>query len=277
MIQAKNPTTPGQRGMINVRAKGLTTSKPLKSLTRVKKQNAGRNNQGRITVRHRGGGAKRFYRVVNFALAEGTSAVVEQLEYDPNRSALIARIKDQATGERHYMLAPNGLKIGQVIQSGADAPLLPGNRLPLSAIPLGSTIHNIELTLGRGGQLARGAGASAQLTAKEDTYAQVKLPSGEVRQLDIRAQATIGVVGNEQRQNRKLGKAGRRRRMGWRPSVRGLAMNAADHPMGGGEGKGKGGNHPQSPWGQPTLGYKTRKAKPSDKLIVRSRHLGRRG
>jgi large subunit ribosomal protein L2 len=276
MIKAKNPTTPGQRGTIEAKPRGLTTREPLKGLTSVRKQRSGRNNQGRITVRHRGGGAKRFYRLVNFALPEGTSAVVEHIEYDPNRSALIARIKDQA-GRYHYMLAPAGLKTGQTIESGPTAPLNPGNRLPLSAIPLGTTIHNIELTLGRGGQLARGAGASAQLTAKEETYAHIKLPSGEVRQVDIRAQASIGAVGNEQRQNRKLGKAGRVRRMGIRPTVRGVVMNATDHPHGGGEGKGKGGNDPRSPWGQPTLGYKTRKPKPSDKLIIRSRHKGRRG
>lgn len=276
MIKAKNPTTPGQRGMVEVKSSVITTNKPLRSLTRPKHQRAGRNNQGRITVRHRGGGAKRFYRVVNFDLPSGTSAVVEQIEYDPNRSANIARIKDQ-DGKYHYVLAVSGLKQGQTIESGTEVPLAPGNRLPLGSIPLGTTIHNLELTPGRGGQLVRGAGASAQLTAKEETYATVKLPSGEVRQLDIRAQATIGVLGNEQRQNRKLGKAGVRRRQGWRPSVRGVVMNAADHPHGGGEGKGKGGNDPHTPWGQPTLGYKTRKAKKSDKSIVRSRHVGRRG
>lgn len=276
MIQVKKPTTPGQRGMVTFKPEGITTNKPLKSLTRVKKQRAGRNAQGRITVRHRGGGAKKFYRLVNFNLPIGLEAVVEHIEYDPNRSALIARIKEQ-DGTYHYILAAQGMKVGQTIASGPEAPLAPGNRLPLSSIPLGTTIHNVELLAGRGGQLVRGAGLGAQLTAKEDAYAQIKLPSGEVRQVDIRAQASIGVVGNEQRQNRKIGKAGARRRAGWRPTVRGIVMNAADHPHGGGEGKGKGGNDPKSPWGQPTLGYKTRKSKSSDKLIVRSRHKGRRG
>jgi large subunit ribosomal protein L2 len=275
MITLKRPITPGQRGMVSVKSDAITTNKPVKSLTTTKKQNAGRNAQGRITTRHRGGGAKKFYRQVNFGLADGIKATVLHIEYDPNRSADIARLKDES-GRLHYVLAVSGLKIGREIESGPKAPLLPGNRLPLSAIPLGSVIHNIELTPGRGGQLVRSAGLSAQLSAKEEGTAQVKLPSGEVRQLDIRAQATLGMVGNEQRQNRKLGKAGARRRAGWRPTVRGVVMNAADHPHGGGEGKGKG-NDPKSPWGQPTLGYKTRKPKASDKAIIRSRHKGRRG
>lgn len=274
-IQSKNPVTPGMRGMTSTDTAMITARKPLKALISSGKRGSGRNNQGRITVRHRGGGAKRFYRHVSFNLPSGTAARIEQIEYDPNRSARIARVKAQ-DGIFYYVLAGSEMSVGQTINAAPDAPIVAGNRLPLEAIPLGAVIHNIELRPGGGGQLVRSAGLGAQLVAKEGAYAQIKLPSGEVRMIDIRAQATLGSVGNDQHQNVKLGSAGRKRRMGWRPSVRGIVMNAVDHPHGGGEGKGKGGNNPQSPWGQPTLGYKTRRSKKSDSLIIRSRHVGKR-
>lgn len=274
-IKTINPTTPGRRGMTTADLSDITTKKPLKSLLAPRKQRAGRNNSGRITVRHRGGGAKRFYRIVNNNLALGTKATIEQIEYDPNRSARIARIKD-STGKYHYIIASANMRVGQAIESGVDAPITSGNRLPLDALPLGSVIHNIEIHPGKGGQMVRSAGTSAQLVAKEGEYAQVKFPSGEVRRIDIRCTASLGPVGNDQHQNVKLGSAGRKRRMGIRPTVRGMVMNAVDHPHGGGEGKGKGGNDPRTPWGQPTLGYKTRRRKSTDKYIVRSRHQGKR-
>lgn len=275
-IRMYHPTTPSRRGMTSPDVSMLSSKRPLKTLLSPRKQRSGRNNQGKVTMRHRGGGAKRFYRHINFSLPVGTVATVEQIEYDPNRSARIARVVDDS-GKRHYIIAAQGLKIGQVIHSGNDVGIKTGNRLPLSAIPLGAVVHNIELRAGSGGQLVRSAGLGAQLVAKEGVYAQLKLPSGEVRLVDIEAQASLGVVGNDQHQNVKLGNAGRRRRKGRRPHVRGIVMNAADHPHGGGEGKGKGGNNPRSPWGQPTLGYKTRKPRSSDRLIVKSRHAGKRG
>jgi large subunit ribosomal protein L2 len=260
----------------------VTTNRPLKSLTVVKKRTNGRNNQGRITVRHRGGGARRFIRIMNFKLAPGTTAVIEAIEYDPNRSANIARIKD-SNNTYHYVLAASGMKVGQTLESSEEAPIEIGNRLPLKNIPVGSTIHAIELQLGKGAQMVRSAGASAQLAAKEGDYAQIKLPSGEVRLVNINCTASIGAVGNEQHQNVKIGSAGRKRHMGFRPSVRGVVMNAADHPHGGGDGGrhgiGGGKNHgaaPRTPWGQKTLGYKTRRRKSSNKFIVRSRHESKR-
>jgi large subunit ribosomal protein L2 len=227
-------------------------------------------------MRHRGGGAKRFYRQVNFDLPALVELTIEQIEYDPNRSARLARVVDQ-NGQRHYVLAAQGFKVGQTLSVGEEVSVKTGNRLPLSSVPLGSVVHNIELKPGRGGQLVRSAGLGAQLVTKEGALAQLKLPSGEVRAVPIEAQATLGAVGNDQHQNIKLGSAGRRRRKGRRPHVRGIVMNAADHPHGGGEGKGKGGNDPRSPWGQPTLGYKTRTRQQSDRFIIRSRHLGKRG
>lgn len=270
------PTTPARRGMSSQDFDTITTKKPVKSLLVVKNRGSGRNNQGRITTRHQGGGAKQFYRLVNFALAPGTSATVEHIEYDPGRSARIARIKDQA-GKYHYVLAPASLKPGDKVESGDDASFKTGNRLLLKNIPLGSSIHAIELTPGRGAQLVRSAGNSAQLMAKEGDYAQVRLPSGEVRQVSINAMASIGVVGNEQHQNVKIGKAGRNRHKGIRPGVRGVVMNAVDHPHGGGDG----GRHgmakaPRTPWGQKTLGYKTRTRKSTTKYIIRSRHAAKR-
>jgi large subunit ribosomal protein L2 len=281
-VKNYNPTTPARRGMSSQDFDGITTKKPLKSLITIKKGAVGRNNQGRITTRHRGGGVRRYYRILNFKLAPGTTATIEQIEYDPNRSARIARIKDQS-GQYHYVLAAKGMRVGSKIISDVEAPVERGNRLPLKSIPNGTVIHAIELQPGRGAQLVRTAGASARLVAKEDDYAQVRLPSGEVRMINIECTASIGVIGNEQHQNVQIGKAGRKRHMGFRPSVRGVVMNAADHPHGGGDGGrhgvGGGKNHgsaPKTPWGQKTLGYKTRRRKISTKFIVRTRHQGKR-
>lgn len=281
-IRTYKPVTPGLRGMTTQDFSSITTKKPLPSLLRVKNRNNGRNNQGRITVRHHGGGAKKFYRLVNFNLPAGIEAVVEQIEYDPNRSARIARIKDQ-TNTYHYIIAASNMKVGQKIVTGENAPIESGNRLMLKNIPVGSMIHGVELLPGKGAQLARSAGNSAQLVSKEDAYCQVRLPSGEVRIVLSQCMASMGVVGNEQHQNIKLGKAGRSRHKGIRPSVRGVVMNAADHPHGGGDGGrhgiGGGKNHgssPKTPWGQKTLGYKTRRRKSTTKFIVRSRHLAKR-
>jgi len=254
----------------------ITSKKPLRSLLAPKKGPVGRNNQGRITTRHKGGGAKQHYRIVNFKLPAGTNAAVEHIEYDPNRSARIARIKDQE-GKYHYVLAVRGMKPGKKFIVSDEASIESGNRLPLASIPAGTTVHSLELQPGRGAQIVRSAGTGAQLVAKEDDYAQVRLPSGEVRLFKVDCMATIGTVGNEQHQNIKIGKAGRKRHMGIRPTVRGVVMAAADHPHGGGDG----GRHgtakaPRTPWGQKTLGYKTRRRKSTTKLIVRSRHQGKR-
>jgi large subunit ribosomal protein L2 len=253
----------------------ITTNKPLRSLTVIKKGPVARNNQGRITTRHRGGGVRRYYRIMNFKFAPG-KATVEQIEYDPNRSARIARIKDDS-GRYHYILAAKGMKVGTKLNSGEESPIETGNRLPLKNIPTGTVIHAIELQPGRGAQMVRTAGAGAQLLAKEEDYVQVRLPSGEVRLINANCTASIGTVGNEQHQNVQVGKAGRKRHMGIRPSVRGVVMAAADHPHGGGDG----GRHrmarpPTTPWGQKTLGYKTRRRKTSNKFIVRTRHQGKR-
>lgn len=275
-IKTYKPTTPGRRGMTSQDTQQITVKKPVRSLLVPKKQKSGRNNLGRITVRHRGGGARKFYRLVNFNLPAGTKAIVEHIEYDPNRSARIARIKDQ-DGRYHYVLAGSTMRPGQKIMSGEDAPIEAGNRLPLQNIPVGSTIYAIELQPGKGAQLVRSAGNSAQLMAKEGDYAQVRLPSGEVRMVSIKVTATIGSVGNEQHQNVKTGKAGRTRRKGIRPTVRGVVMNAADHPHGGGDGGRHGtAKDPRTPWGQKTLGYKTRRRKSTTKFIVRSRHAAKR-
>jgi len=275
-IKQYNPTTPARRGMTSQDFDGITTRKPLKSLTVIKKSTAGRNNNGRITTRHRGGGVKRFYRIMNFQLAPGTVATVEHIEYDPNRSARIARIKDQH-GLYHYILADNTMKVGKQITSGEDAAIEISNRMPLSKIPTGTMIYNLELQPGKGGQAVRSAGTKAQLMAKEGDYAQVKMPSGEVRRFRVECMATLGVVGNEQHQNVKIGSAGRKRRMGIRPTVRGVVMNAADHPHGGGDGGRHGtGKAPRTPWGQLTLGYRTRRRKSTSKMIVKSRHEAKR-
>jgi len=275
-IRPYKPTTPAQRGMTTQDFAQVTAKKPLKRLVVIKKGSVGRNNQGRITTRHRGGGARRYYRLVNFKLAGELTGVVEQIEYDPNRSARIARVKDDA-GSYHYILATKSMKPGSKFSVGEEVSIDQGNRLPLKNIPTGTVIHAIEMQPGRGAQLARTAGAGAQLVAKEDKYAQVRLPSGEVRMLSIDCLATIGSVGNEQHQNIQVGKAGRKRHMGIRPTVRGVVMAAADHPHGGGDGGRHGtAKDPRTPWGQKTLGYKTRSRKASNKFIVRSRHEGKR-
>jgi large subunit ribosomal protein L2 len=275
-VKQYKPTTPGRRGMTSQDTSEITTKKPLRSLIVAKRAQNGRNNQGRITTRHKGGGVRRHYRLINFNLQAGLTATVEHIEYDPNRSARIARIKDN-TGAYHYILAAKDLKQGQQIASGEEAAIENGNRLPLKNIPIGSTIHAIELTPGKGAQMVRSAGNGAQLMAKEGDYAQVRLPSGEVRLVRLECTASMGVIGNEQHQNIKIGKAGRKRKMGVRPTVRGVVMAAADHPHGGGDG----GRHgtakaPRTPWGQKTLGYKTRTRKSTQKFIVKSRHAAKR-
>lgn len=275
-IQQYNPTTPARRGMTSQDLSEITTRKPLKSLIKSKKQNAGRNNTGRITVRHRGGGVKRHYRLLNHKLADGLELTVEEIEYDPNRSARIARVKDQH-GLYHYVLADTAMTKGKKIASGTEAPIEASNRMPLSRIPVGTQIYAIEISKGKGAQMVRSAGAKAQLMAKEGEYAQIKLPSGEVRRVRLENDATIGVVGNVQHQNVKIGSAGRNRRKGIRPSVRGVVMNAADHPHGGGDGGRHGsGKPPRTPWGQLTLGFRTRRRKDTGKLIIRSRHEAKR-
>ncbi len=274
-IKTFRPVTPGQRGMAGQDFSSVTTKKPLKSLTSVKRRAVGRNNQGRITTRHRGSGVKHHYRIVNFKLAAGTSATVEHIEYDPNRSARIARIKDQ-DGNYHYILATKGMKPGRKVTSGEEAQIKSGNRLKLRNMPTGTVVHAIELQPGRGGQLVRSAGAGAQLAAKEGNYAQLRLPSGEVRMVTLDAMATVGVVGNDQHQNVRLGKAGNMRHRGIRPTVHGKAMNPADHPMGGGEGKSGPGRIPRTPWGKVAIGLKTRHRRTSNKFIVRSRYQSKR-
>jgi len=271
-----NPTTPARRGMTSQDMSEVTTNKPLKSLVKSKKQNAGRNNTGRITVRHRGGGVKRHYRLVDHKLAAGLTLTVEEIEYDPNRSARIARVKDQ-TDTYHYILADTSMSKGKVIVTGDEAPIESSNRITLSRIPIGTQIYAIEITPGKGAQMVRSAGTSAQLMAKEGDYAQVRLPSGEVRRFRMEATAAIGVVGNVQHQNIKIGSAGRNRRKSIRPGVRGVVMNACDHPHGGGDGGRHGtGKPPVTPWGQLTLGYRTRRRKDVSKLIVKSRHDAKR-
>jgi large subunit ribosomal protein L2 len=275
-IKAYNPTTPARRGMTSQDMSQVTTRKPLKSLLKSKKQNAGRNNTGRITVRHRGGGVKRHYRLMNHNLAAGLTVTIEEIEYDPNRSARIARVKDQH-GTYHYILADTSMTKGKVVVSGPDAPIESSNRMPLANIPVGSQIYAIEMHSGKGAQMVRSAGTKAQLMAKEGDYAQVRMPSGEVRKFRLENTAALGVVGNVQHQNIKIGSAGRNRRKGIRPSVRGVVMNAVDHPHGGGDGGRHGpGKAPRTPWGQLTLGYRTRRRKDVAGLIVRSRHDAKR-
>src|SRR3989440_10675930 len=271
-IRQYRPTSPGRRGMSVSTFEEITKTKPEKSLTVKLQKHAGRDNQGKITTRHRGGGAKRAYRIIDFKRNKlGVPARVAAIEYDPNRTARIALIhyKD---GEKRYILAPLGLKVGDQVLSGPDAPIRVGNSLPLQRIPVGSTIHNIELTLGRGGQLVRSAGTSAQLLAKEGDYAVVRMPSGELRRIHVRAVATLGQVGNLEHENESGGKAGRSRWLGKRPTVRGSTMNPTDHPHGGGEGKTGPGGNPKTPWGKPAPGLRTRKPKKaSNKLIIRRR------
>lgn len=271
-LKIYRPTSPGRRGMSGYTFEEITKSKPEKSLLVPLRRKAGRNNQGRITVRHHGGGVKRRLRIIDFKRDKfGVPGRVAAVEYDPNRSARIALIY-YVDGEKRYILAPIGLNVGDIIKSGGDAEIKPGNALPLKLIPTGTQIHNIEMQKGKGGQMVRSAGASAQLMAKEGDYALVRLPSNEVRRVRSECLATIGQVGNIDHQNISIGKAGRKRWMGWRPTVRGSAMNPNDHPHGGGEGRSPiGMPGPKTPWGKPALGYRTRKRKPSDKMIVRRR------
>ena len=273
-IKKYNPTTPGLRGMTVSTFEEITCTTPEKSLTVTLKKHSGRNSRGKITVRHRGGGYRPKYRIVDFKRnKDGIPGKVATIEYDPNRTANIALI-NYADGEKRYIIAPNKLNVGDVIVSGADADIKIGNALPLANIPVGTIIHNVELKPGKGGQMVRSAGNGAQLMAKEGQYAQVRFPSGEVRKVRIECRATIGEVGNLDHQNIQIGKAGRKRHMGIRPTVRGSVMNPNDHPHGGGEGKaGIGRVSPVTPWGKPALGYKTRKKKKaSNKYIVKRRN-----
>lgn len=272
-IKSYKPTTPSRRHMTVNAFVEITTDKPEKSLLVAKNRTAGRNAQGKITVRHRGGGAKRKYRIIDFKRnKDNIPARVATIEYDPNRSAFIALVV-YADGEKRYILAPVGIKVGDVLVSGPNADIKPGNALPLQNIPVGTFIHNIELAAGKGGQMVRSAGTSAQLMAKEGNYATLRLPSGEMRYVRIECRATIGTVSNQTHEIIKIGKAGRKRHMGIRPTVRGSVMNPVDHPHGGGEGRTPIGRPaPVTPWGKPALGYKTRKTKKySDRLIIKGR------
>ena len=271
-VKKYKPTSPGRRGMTSYTFEEITKTKPERTLVKPLRKKAGRNSYGRVTVRHRGGGHKRKLRIVDFKRNKhGIPAKVAAIEYDPNRTARLALL-NYKDGEKRYIIAPLGIKVGDVLVSGPDAEVRPGNALPISNIPTGTMIHNIEMREGAGGQIARSAGASAQLMAKESGYAQIRLPSGEVRLIRLKCYATIGQIGNTDHGNVKLGKAGRKRHMGIRPAVRGVAMNPNDHPHGGGEGKSPiGMPGPKSPWGQPTLGYKTRRNKSTGKYIVRRR------
>lgn len=275
-IKAYRPITPAQRQKTTEDYDQITTNKPMKSLLRAKKQQAGKNNTGRITVRHRGGGVKRHYRMMTYNLPKDLTLTVEEIEYDPNRSARIARVKDQ-NGTYYYVLADTKMTKGTTFKTGDSIEVEDSNRLKLMNIPVGTFVYAIELTPGKGAQMVRAAGASAQLMAKEDGYATLKMPSGEVRKVLATCEASIGTVSNLQHQNVKIGAAGRRRRKGIRPTVRGVVMNATDHPHGGGDGGRHGsGKAPRTPWGQLTLGYRTRHNKKTNKMIVRSRHEGKR-
>jgi large subunit ribosomal protein L2 len=271
-IKTYKPTSPGRRSMTRVVRESGAKNEPHKPLVRALTKKGGRDNRGNIAVRHRGGGHKRRYRVIDFRREKvGIPAKVERVEYDPNRSAEIALVC-YADGERRYILAPNGLHVGNTVITSPEADIQPGNALPMRAIPLGTTLHNIELRPGKGGQMVRSAGTGAQLIAKEGRYALLRLPSGEMRRVLAECYATVGQVGNLDHENASIGKAGRNRWKGWRPTVRGVVMNPVDHPHGGGEGRTSGGRHPVTPWGVPTKGKKTRKKnKPSDKYIVRRR------
>ncbi len=274
-VRVYKPTSPGRRNMSVSTFDEITRSKPEKSLLRPKKSIAGRNNQGRITSRHRGGGHKQRYRLIDFKRDKfGVPAKVFSIEYDPNRSARIALLH-YADGEKRYIIAPNGLKVGDRVMSGPEAEIRVGNALPLRNIPTGTVIHNIELHKGRGGQIVRSAGGQAQLMAKEGDYAVVRLPSTEQRLVHLDCMATIGQVGNLDHENVRIGKAGRSRYLGRRPHVRGSVMNPVDHPHGGGEGRAPIGGQPQTPWGKPALGYRTRHNKNTDKYILRRRNAGR--
>jgi len=270
-IKTYRPYTETRRFQTGLTFEEITSARPYKPLLEPKSRISGRNNHGELTIWHRGGGHKRHYRVVDFKRDKmGIPARVATIEYDPNRSAFIALLH-YADGEKRYILAPSGLKVGDKVVSGPEADIVTGNALPLKSIPAGTLIHNIELRPGKGGQMVRSAGSSAQLLAKEGEYAQIRLPSGEVRKVLMDCVATIGQVGNLEHENISIGKAGRKRWMGIRPTVRGVAMNPVDHPLGGGEGKTSGGRHPVTPWGQPTRGYKTRNNKLTERFIVKHR------
>ncbi len=270
-LRKANPTSPGRRFVVGPESRTLYKGRPVKGLVRKQSKSGGRNNQGRTTVRHRGGGHKQLYRVVDFRRdKDGVPARVERIEYDPNRSAHLALLQ-YADGERRYIIAPRGVAIGDEVASGTSAPIRAGNTLPLASIPVGSEVHCVELRPGGGAQLARSAGSVAQLVAREGRYATLRLRSGEMRRVLVECRATIGSVSNPEHSLRSLGKAGAKRWRGVRPTVRGVAMNPVDHPHGGGEGRTSGGRHPVSPWGVPAKGYKTRSNKRTDRMIVRRR------
>lgn len=271
-IKKIKPNTPGQRFKSVDTFEEITTCKPERSLLMVQQSSGGRNNLGRMTMRHRGGGVKRAYRIIDFRRDKyGIEAAVKTIEYDPNRNSRIALVSYK-DGEKRYIIAPDGLAVGNVVISGQEVPIKVGNSLPLKNIPAGTFVHNVELKPKFGGQIARGAGTAAQIMAKEGKYVTLKMPSGEIRLVHEECFATVGVVGNKEHQNISIGKAGRNRWLGRRPKVRGVAMNPIDHPMGGGEGKSSGGRHPCTPWGKPTKGYRTRKKRnPSNKFIVKRR------
>ena len=268
------PTSPGRRGLVKVVNRDLHKGRPYEPLLESKKRGSGRNNNGHITMRHQGGGHKRFYRIVDFRRdKDGIAAKVERLEYDPNRSAHLALLL-YADGERRYIVAPRGVGVGSAVMNGADAPIKPGNCLPLRNIPVGTTIHCVEMLPGKGAQIARSAGASVQLLAREGAHAQLRMHSGEIRKVHVDCRATIGSVGNEEHNLRSIGKAGATRWRGIRPTVRGEVMNPVDHPHGG---RTRGNRHPVSPWGTPTKGYHTRKNKRTDGMIIRRRHAVKKG
>ena len=270
-VKKYRPTSPGKRFLTTLDFSELSKGKPERSLVEVRKKHAGRNNNGHITIRHRGGGTRRLYRIVDFKRAkDGVPAKVATIEYDPNRSCRIALLHYR-DGEKRYILAPLGLRSGETVESGANADIKIGNALPIRNIPVGTVIHNVELRPGQGGRLVRSAGVAAQLMAKEGEYAQVRMPSGEVRKIHIECRATIGQLGNVEHENQVIGKAGRSRHLGRRPSVRGIAMNPVDHPHGGGEARSTSGRPPTTPWGQMTMGKKTRRNKRTTKMIVRRR------
>lgn len=274
-LRQYNPVTPSLRGTVLIDRSELWKGKPVKGLTEGQSSTGGRNNHGRITSRFRGGGHKQSYRVVDFKRRKfNVPAVVERLEYDPNRTAFIALIKYE-DGELSYILAPQRLKVGDTVVAGQRADIKPGNAMPLAAIPVGTIVHNVELKVGAGGKIARSAGTYAQLVGKDAGYAQVKLMSGELRMVRAECMASVGAVSNPDNMNQKIGKAGRMRWLGFRPHNRGVVMNPVDHPLGGGEGRSSGGRHPVTPWGKPTKGYKTRSNKRTDGLIIRRRNKGK--
>jgi large subunit ribosomal protein L2 len=272
-MRKHKPSSPGRRHASQLVSEELTKTEPEKSLLEPLKKTGGRNNYGRVTSRHRGGGHKRRYRRIDFKREKiNVPAKVASIEYDPNRTAFIALLH-YVDGEKRYILWPKGLKVGdEVVSSPERTDIRPGNTMPLDSMPLGTHVHNVEMKIGAGGQIVRAAGTYAQLMAKESGYATLKLPSGEMRRINLRCRATVGELGNEQQENANWGKAGKSRWLGRRPRVRGVAMNPVDHPMGGGEGRSSGGRHPCSPWGVPSKGYRTRKKKPSDNFIVRRRY-----